>query len=180
MLGDENPNSELLLDSSTISQIFRSFYRDLFPSFWQRFDELVRNGSAVSVRHVSLELANARDTTIVQAIGYLENLTPGFFSEPAEREQALVREMTNDPNLSAAANRWLSKFNQGTEYADPYLIAKVRASILPATVVTEESQDLAQRAGIPYVCHYFNYVCHYFNASCINLQQMMAKLGWRF
>ena len=174
MPGDEIPAPSLyVLDNSTISQIFRSFYPEAFPSFWERFDELVLNGSAVSVRHVCLELENARRPAIARAPGYLKDLNRAFFHDPSEQEQLLVRTMTNDSNLSDAAKRWISKSAQGTEDADPYLVAKVRVSILPATVVTEESPDSARIDRIPAVCQHFG-------INCINLQQLMGREGWRF
>ncbi len=175
MPGDKEVFDALyILDSSTISEIFRSFYKDQFPSFWDRFYELVRTGQAVSVRAVRTELENAHRPEIVEAIRYLKKLNPEFFSEPGEQEQMLVREMLNDQNLSSANNRWREKVSRGTEDADPYLIAKARAqdTLLPtATVATQEQPN--NPANIPAVCQRFG-------VPCINLQQMMAALGWRF
>jgi hypothetical protein len=110
---------------------------------------------------------------VIQAPAYLERLNGEFFADPTESEQVLVREMANEPILSSAANRWLSKADRGTEDADPFLIARVRASIVAATVVTEESQEQSNGASVYAVCGYFD-------KRCINLQQMMTQLGWRF
>lgn len=85
----------------------------------------------------------------------------------------MVREMTNDPALSAAANRWSSKLEKGTEDADPWLVARARASMLSITVVTEESQDAAKTDRLPAVCHQFG-------IDCIDLDEMIFRLGWRF
>ncbi len=81
-----HPEMQYVLDTSTISHIFGAFYRSVFPGFWERFDELVWNGCAVSVRHVRLELENAKHPVVAQSTGYLENLKRDFFSEPTEQE----------------------------------------------------------------------------------------------
>ena len=162
------PDVVYALDTNTISHIWRSYYRDIFLRFWERFDELVRIGAVVSVRPVRVELVN--DGRVARAVGYLENLNPGFFTAPTANERALVSEMAVDPGLSAAANRWAAK---GDLDADPYLIAKARTSNVPAVVVTEESQEPGRTAAIPYVCRQYG-------VDCISSHQMMGRLGWRF
>ena len=157
-----------ILDDNTISQIWRSYHQDIFPSFWERFDLLVREEGAVSIDAVRDELLDSR--RVSGAVAHLERLNPSFFAEPTVHEQASVQAMSNDPRLSSAANRWLSK---SRDDADPYLIAKGLASSVPAVVVTEESQDLAKTASIFYVCHYYG-------VDCINHRQMMSRLGWVF
>ena len=169
MPGNENPLAVVyILDDNTISQVWHSYHRDIFPSFWERFDRLAREETAMSVDTVRDELlANRR---VAGAVDYLERLNSEFFAQPTEREQTLVHEMNVTPGLSAAASRWQAKSRID---ADPYLIAKGLVSPIPATVVTEESQDMTKTAGIPYVCHYFR-------VDCINLHQMMQRLNWRF
>lgn len=157
-----------ILDDNTISQIWRSYHQDIFPSFWERFDLLVREEGAVSVDAVRDELLDSR--RVSGAVVHLERLNPSFFAEPTVHEQASVQAMSSDPRLSSAANRWLSK---SRDDADPYLIAKGLVSPVSAVVVTEESQDLAKTASIFYVCHYYG-------VDCINHRQMMSRLGWRF
>ena len=173
--GNERADELYILDNNTISEIFRSYYREQFPAFWERFDELVRAGSAVSVRAVRMELENASRPEIAAAVRHLLDLNPEFFAEPGEQEQILVRQMTNDPALSAANSRWASKATRGIEDADPYLIAKARVAhnvlFVTATVVTLEQG--INPANVPAVCARFG-------VPCINLQQMMAALGWRF
>ena len=163
-----------LLDTSTISEIFHSYYQDRFPSLWEKFDELVRSGGAVSVRPVERELENARAPEVVSSIQYLRKVNSHFFSDPSEQEQILVREMVNDPGLSSAANRWQEKATRGNEDADPFLIAKARTPTglwARQVVVTQESPT--NLAGIPAVCQRFD-------IPCINLRGMMTDLGWQF
>lgn len=174
MPGNENlPAMLYLLDTSTISQAFGSFNSDIFVSFWERFDALVRDGRVASVRLVRLELERASKPAVTRSILRLENLNGNFFSDPTEQELLLVQGMSNDPALSDAANRWISKWERGTEDADPHLIARARVSTLPVTVVTEESSAGNRPGTIPAVCRRFD-------IDCINLDDMIARLGWRF
>ena len=174
MPGNESAPAILyLLDTSTLSQAFGAFNPDIFVSFWERFDALVQNGGAVSVRLVRLELENAPKPAVSQSPRHLENFNRNFFSDPTDQEQQIVREMSNTPALSAAANRWRSKWERGTEDADPYLIARARVSILPITVVTEERSDDNRTGTIPAVCRHFG-------LRYDNLDGMLAELGWRF
>ena len=164
-----------IVDTSTISQIFKSFYPRQFPSFWERFDHWVSDGRAISVRSVRSEL----ERTLAEpsgAVSHIEHLSPDFFAEPGDSEQSLVKLMTDNPHLSAAANRWRSKVEQGREDADPYLIAKamtLRALDVVTVVITEESQDLTKIDRIPAVCGHFG-------VPCMNLQQLMEREGWQF
>lgn len=169
MLGDEHSALVVyILDDNTISQIWRSYHRNIFPSFWERFDRLISERRAVSVDAVRDELLASR--RVSWAVAHLERSNSSFFTEPTTYEQSLVQMMIRDPRLSSAANRWLSK---AKDDADPYLIAKSLASPITTVVVTEESQDLSKTASIFYVCHYFG-------VDCINHQQMMDRLGWVF
>ena len=174
MLGNSTSlSATYVLDSNAISEIFRSYYRCQFPSFWERFDELVLSQRVVSVRAVRSELEAGSRGVIAKSVAYLENLNGDFFHRPDDAEQMLVREMTNDPLLSAARNRWRSKVARGVEDADPYLVAmgRVTSPSCDFQVVTLESAG--NPAGVPSVCGRFG-------VPCISLQQMMAALGWRF
>lgn len=174
MLGNENtPVTPYLLDTSTISEAFRAFNPDIFVSFWELFDALVRDGGVASVRLVRLELERASKPAVARSPLRLENLNRNFFIDPTEQELLLVGEMSNDPALSAAASRWISKWDRGTEDADPHLIARARASMMSITVVTEESAADNRLDTIPAVCRHFN-------LDCVNLDEMMFRLGWRF
>lgn len=173
MLGNHNLQvKQLILDTSTISQIFLAFHPLLLPTLWEYFDRLISSGYAVSVEAVRAELQGLG--RVAGAVAYLENLNRQFFAPPTQDEQNLVEEMTADNALASASNRWRSKTTRGLVDADPYLIAKGLAATLPSVVVTEESQDLTKRDRIFYVCHYYG-------LECINHQQMMVdRLGWRF
>lgn len=173
MLGNHNLQVEqLILDTSTISQIFLAFHPPLLPTLWEHFDRLVSSGYAISIEAVAEELqALGR---VAGAVEHLENLNRQFFASPTQNEHDLVEEMTADNALTSASNRWRSKTTKGAIDADPYLVAKGLVSAVPAVIVTEESQDLTKRDRVFYVCHYYG-------LECINHRQMMVdRLGWRF
>ncbi len=161
-----------ILDTNTLSTIFRFYYRNVFVTFWSFFDRMVAEQRGVSVRQVQRELEERSDTA--GAVDYLMEYHRQFFADNSPDEQRIIREMINNPNVATAVSRWISEIDPDeTTRADPYLIAKAKSAAGPTTLVTEESQDPTKTAGIPYVCGQFN-------VRCINLQQMMAELGWQF
>ena len=155
------------LDTNTISQIYRFYYKDRFPSFWIRFNALVSEGRASSVSEVEAELT--RRSGLIPAVQELKRLQQGFFAQPSAEEQAFVGEVFSVPlfrNLISA-----KAIAKGTPVADPFIIAKAGAS-LGMSVVTEEVRR-PNAATIPNVCDHFG-------IECINLQQLMKREGWRF
>ena len=170
----EATNTLYVLDTNTISQIFRSYYQDTFLGFWTRFDELIRSERAISVRAVRRELENDSRVDIRGSVEHLRHLNREFFGEPKDQEQVLVREMLHDPSLSSANNRWAERARGNREDADPFIIAKARAHeelFVRAVVVTQESKN--NPANIPAVCQKFG-------IPCIDLKEMMAVLSWQF
>ena len=83
--------TDYCLDTNTISSIFRFYYRDSFPSFWENFSDLVGSGRASSVSEVEIELS--RSPGLVSAVQELKDLNQGFFSLPSSREQEFVAEI---------------------------------------------------------------------------------------
>lgn len=155
------------LDSNTLSTIHRFYYKDAFPSFWSKFDDLVKSGRASSVSEVEAELT--RHTGLVSAVQELKLLNPGFFSVPSPGEQEFIVQIFSVPHFRALISA--KAIAKGTSVADPFLIAKVGAAI-SGCVVTEETRR-PNAVSIPNVCDHFG-------IECINLQQLMEREGWRF
>lgn len=161
-----------VLDTNTLSTIFRFYYQTVFVSFWTMFDDLVANGDAISVRQVRPELE--RWGSSEHWLHHLLAQNPTFFSDNTPDELSSVGEFVNSPRLSEAAAGWVRNVDPDEPTgADPYLIAKAMLSTVPATVVTQESPARNSTARIPYVCGQLG-------VPCIDLEQMMAQLGWRF
>ena len=64
------------LDSNTLSQIYRFYYKDRFPSFWDRFHGLISSGRAWSVSEVEAEMT--RLLGLDAAVRELKRLAPEF------------------------------------------------------------------------------------------------------
>lgn len=158
---------QYVLDDNTISQIYLAFYKDRFPSFWRRFDDLVVSGRATSVRAVELELNRLPKVSF--AVPELKRLNRDFFSTPTSDEQNFVARIFEVPHFHNLIN---AKAKQtGREVADPYIIAKAGAS-MDMCVVTEEKFS-PNAAKIPNVCDRFD-------VDCINLEGLMQREGWQF
>ena len=154
------------LDTNTLSQIYRFYYKDRFPSFWVAFNKLVSSGRASSVSEVEAELRGA--IGLSAAAQELKRLNQGFFSLPSSSEQEFIAEIFGVPHfLNLISAKAIAK---GTPVADPFVIAK--AASFSLCVVTEEVHR-PNAARIPNVCDHFG-------IECINLEQLMQREGWRF
>ena len=45
-----------VFDNNSLSNILNHYYPDRFPSFWEKFDDIVKRGDLISVREVRNEL----------------------------------------------------------------------------------------------------------------------------
>lgn len=141
------------------------YFPERFPSFWERFDELVSNGGIASVREVRRELDHlaARQHLIDWIAG-----NKGIFVLPRPEEAEFVRDIFAVAHFQQLVGR--KQRLKGSPVADPFVIAA--AKLRHACVVTEESKK-RNAARIPNVCEYFE-------IDCTNLQGMMEREGWRF
>ena len=155
------------LDTNSISQIYRFYYRSIFPSFWERFYDLVRYGRASSVEEARAELMGRPE--LGAAVQDLEQLNPDFFSVPTASEQQFMQRIFAVPHFRDLVGRQARL--KGTPTADPYLIAK--AGVRVGSCVVTEEVFRPNAARIPNVCCYFK-------IPCINLQQLMEREGWQF
>ena len=96
-----------ILDTNTLSTIFRFYYRNVFVTFWSFFDRMVAEQRGVSVRQVQRELEERSDTA--GAVDYLMEYHRQFFADNSPDEQRIIREMINDPNVATAVSRWISE-----------------------------------------------------------------------
>ena len=159
--------TDYCLDTNTISSIYRFYFRDSFPSFWENFSDLVGSGRASSVREVEIELS--RSPGLVSAVHELRELNQESFSQPSSTEQEFVAEIFGVRRFRSLLGG--GNAARGNPVADPFVIAKARAS--PAMCVVTEEIYRPNAAKIPNVCEYFN-------IECINLQQLMIREGWQF
>lgn len=145
-----------IFDSNTLIKIFNHYYRERFPSFWEKFDEYVSAGKIISVRAVKTELKDGRNSL---ADFVRQN---NIFDMPTNRETEFIAKIFQNQHFQSLISKKV--ILQGKEVADPYLIA--RAKILNACVVTEEKLKPN--------------VCKEFNVPCINLEKFMQNERWSF
>ena len=158
---------DYVLDTNTISHIYRSYYKDRFPSFWERFNDLARGGRAGSVSEVEEELN--RGPGLSAAVRELKQLNANFFAVPSLEEQQFIGRIFAVPHFAGLISA--KAMARGTPVADPFIIARAGTG-LGSFVVTEETFR-PNAAKIPNVCQHFG-------IDCINLEQLMEHEGWRF
>jgi hypothetical protein len=152
-----------VFDMSSLKEIFR-IPRRVFPSMWDKFDDLVKDGKIISVREVAKEIANGDGVLTEWAKGHKK-----VFLEPSTEEALFVADIFKVRNFQNSLNQ--RKQLKGGPFADPFLIAKAKA--LSFAVVTQESDKKPGSARIPNICKHFK-------VDCISLEGFMEKEGWKF
>ena len=154
-----------ILDTNTLSQIFRFYYRKNFPSFWKKFDHLVEDGRILSTREVLRELGDGRKAELAYNWAKVhENLFP----DPGIEEVMFVSRIFQVRHFQQ--NLQNKKGIPRKQVADPFVIAQAKRT--GGTVVTEEAKP-PNGARIPNICEHFE-------IPCIDLQQLMDREGWVF
>ena len=153
-----------VFDTSSF-RVLQNYFPDSFPSFWENWQGEVANGIVLSVREVKREL----DIQAVQEhlIDWCDGNSHIFLS-PTDEESDFVGRIFSVPHfrqLISAQNQLL-----GRPVADPFVIAS--AGVNSGSVVTKEAYR-PNASRIPNVCQHFG-------IPCINVQQFIANLGWRF
>jgi hypothetical protein len=154
-----------IFDNSSLSNILNHYYQDRFPSFWEKFNEIIRNGNLISVREVRNELASKFDDESIVAI--LEH-NKNFFTDPTNEELSFITQIYSVNHFQHNLDR--KKILSGGYFADPFVIAK--AWKVKGTVVTEEEYK-EHGAKIPNICEHFK-------ISCRKLEGFLNELDWKF
>jgi hypothetical protein len=151
-------------DTSPLSALFRNYYRTVFPSLWQGFDDLVTNGSILSTREVLREIDDGAPANLrLWAADHAE-----LFPSPTAEEAQFVGRIYAVPHFQA--NIEGKKLLRGGRLADPFVIA--RANVAGATVITMETLK-PHAADIPNICEHFA-------IQWLSLQGFMEAEGWTF
>ena len=153
-----------VFDTSPLSQLFRAYYRSRFPSLWEQFDELVRQGRVISTREVGREIARGPIKELIE----WKKQHPHLFPSPTAAEGNFVRRIFEVTHFQANINK-RTLLSGGTN-ADPFVVAQ--AGVLGRTVVTmEKSKPGGATIGN---------ICAHFDIPCISLEGLMEAEGWRF
>lgn len=152
------------IDSNSF-RVLESYYPSRFPSFWTAFDAAAAKGEIASVSEVHKEVERGAAAEFI-----LEWIASNrdFFRQPNEDELAALAQIFAVPHFQGLVGQ--RAILKGTPVADPFLIAA--AMVNHGTVVTEERAK-PNSAKIPNVCEHFE-------VSCLNLEDMLTALDWRF
>ncbi len=154
-----------VFDNSSLVVLFKNFYRDRFPSLWNKFDHLISTSQILLVREVYNEIIEffKKDNLAEWAKNNHD-----LFMLPSSKERNFVKTIFSIPHFQGLIRK--QKILEGKPVADPFVIAK--AKIENAWVVTEE-EYMENAAKIPNVCEHFD-------VEYTNLQGFMQKESWIF
>jgi len=152
-----------VFDTSSFIRL-NSYYPDIFPGFWQQFDETVAAGEIVSTREVLRELEREEPDHVFA----WAKRNGGVFTTPTGAETEFVGRILAVPHFQQIIGTKARL--TGTPVADPFVIAS--AAVRKGTVVTEERRK-QNSAKIPTVCDHFG-------IQSVNLEGFMRNIGWTF
>jgi hypothetical protein len=149
------------LDTSSLIWAWRFAYpRVNFPTLWQRFEALIREGHIRASSMVLVELGRIEDELLEWA-----RTQEALFIELDRVQQESVRTVVAEfPGLVPAGEDRIN--------ADPFVIALAMRD--GSTVISQERQS-----GNPARPHIPN-VCAARGVECMNFVQFIARQGWVF
>lgn len=153
-----------VFDTSPLSTLFRNYYRNRFPSLWERFDYLVETGEIVSTREVFREVEDGPVASLLEWAKQNRNL----FTTPNAAEGVFVGRIYTISHFQQNIEQ--QKLLKGGNNADPFVIAKAYSE--NKTVVTMELLK-SGASKIPNICHHFS-------IPCITLEKFMEEENWKF
>jgi len=154
-----------VFDNNSLRVLCESYYPARFPSLWEKFNRLISEGRATSVREVLREIERwSPGRRLVQwAKDHKE-----FFPPPLPDELDFVSQIFAVEHFQGLIKK--RKILEGLPVADPFVIA--RARITDGVVVTQE--QLKENAPqIPNVCQHFG-------IKYVDLEGFMEGEGWEF
>ena len=153
-----------VFDSGPLIDLFRHYYRTRFPSLWERFDEMVADGTITSTREVYNELEGRGDE-----LSDWCKANRSVFQTPTPPELEAVRTVFGVPHFQAMIRK--KERLEGKPVADPFVIA--RAMVIEDGCVVTNEKHAPHAAKVPNVCEHFE-------VDCINLEGFMERENWRF
>lgn len=154
-----------VVDTNSLSQLFRAYFESRFPTLWKLFDEMIAEMRLTSTREVRNELKQrSRSLRLDEWVA----AHPEVFPAPTEREMEYVRTIFTNRHFRDLVSQ--KSLLSGTPVADPFVVA--RAWAIEGTVVTEEEHK-PNAAKIPNVCDAFG-------VRRTNLEGMMEAERWEF
>lgn len=154
-----------VFDTSAFIRLFRdgNYDREIFPTLWDNFDELVRGQRVISVREVRREIDRMDDDLAFWSKEHAE-----LFYGPNENQTRFIRELFVNPHFQGLVKH--KTIVSGGPVADPFVIAL--AHNVSGCVITQEKEK-PNAPCIPTICR--NY-----HIPCVNLTGFMQKENWKF
>jgi hypothetical protein len=154
-----------VFDNNSLRVLCESYYPARFPSLWEKFDRLVSEERATSVREVLREIEkwSSGRRLVRWAKDHKE-----FFPPSSPDELTFVGQIFAVRHFQGLIRK--RKILEGFPVADPFVIA--RAGITHGVVVTQE-QFKENAPQIPNVCQHFG-------IECVDLEGFMEREGWEF
>lgn len=149
------------IDTSSLIQAWsRAYPPDSFPTFWDKMSDLVERKILITPDVVMSELEKKDDGLHQWAKEHKANL---FYPMDIEIQEVAKGMLNKFPRLIDS--------KRGRSGADPFVIAL--AKMTGRVVVTNELMGKPQKPSIVDVCNEYN-------IECINLLDMIRRLGLRF
>jgi hypothetical protein len=156
---------DYVFDNNTLTAIFRHYYVDQFPSFWEKFNRAKGNNRICSVREVVNEIKELkRDDELEKWI----KVNREFFHDPSSKELVFIGEIYRVKHFQNNIEK--KKILHGGPFADPFIIAK--AKIEDAIVITQE-HFRENGAQIPNICDHFH-------IEYMDLKGFLSRENWVF
>ncbi|MFK0241691.1 DUF4411 family protein [Microbacterium sp. NPDC090281] len=149
------------LDTNILIRMAAQYPRDIFPSVWERLEELIDARAACICDEVHEEVHRGTDELYEWA-----KAQDGFVCDVGGEEIALAAEISED------YPEWV---RESQNAADPFLIA--HAEVTGLTIVSDEREAGAnvtpRNQKVPNVARARG-------VRCLNFFGMATELGWRF
>lgn len=152
---------DYVLDSSCLVKLNREQPVDLYPSVWQRIEELIRAGRAVLPKEAKREIDKKDD-----ALKEWVKDWPGLVLDESDQDLVVVSQ------ISAAHPTWVRGAKNA---ADPFIIAA--AVVRSAVVVTDERW--AGRGTDERNLRLPNIAAEH-SVECIGFTELVRREQWRF
>ena len=154
-----------VFDTSAFITLFRdgNYDKEIFPTLWDNFDELIAVQQIISVREVRREIEQIDDD-----LAFWAKIHSWLFYEPNERQTQFIRELFTNLHFQGLVRH--KSIVSGGPVADPFVIAL--AHDIGGYVVTQEKEK-PNAPCIPGICR--NY-----HIQCVNLAGFMHRENWEF
>lgn len=152
-----------VIDSNSLINL-NSYSKEVFPSLWNNFHEMVNNGEIISVTEVQAELSGSHGPVK----DYWEKIDKNmkdmdFFWDLYDEEIECLSRLEDFKEFQKAGET-------KSYFADPHLIAMAMSQ---GFIVLTDERRIDNPKSIPYVCRQVDVMY-------MNLTEFMVHQGWKW